>query len=116
MRAFGLVALLVLAGCSSQSAASPTSPVQSASAQTACKLPVYWLLNRPSPPGLDAHAGFVSVPDGTVTDVGVLPQLSLSLPGLASVQSQGATYESATNQWVHADRTYLSSDGKRVAY
>jgi hypothetical protein len=58
----------------------------------------------------------VSIPDGAVTDAGVLPQLSTSLPGLASVQSYGATYESASNQWVHVDRAYLSPDGKRFAY
>jgi hypothetical protein len=78
-------------------------------------LPVWWSENSTST-GVDIHAAFVSFPDGGVTDAGVLPQLSLSLPGLASVQSYGATYNAATNQWVHADRAYLSPDGKRLAY
>jgi hypothetical protein len=51
-----------------------------------------------------------------VTDAGVLPQLSVSLQGLPSVQSFGATYEFASSQWVHVDRAYLSPDGKSFAY
>ncbi len=107
MRALGLAALVVLAGCSSQSATSQTSPLPSPSVQTACKLPVYWDVNRPSPPGLDLHAGFVSVPDGAVTEVGILPELP---------QVYGATYEAASNAWLRVDRQQLSPDGTRYAY
>jgi hypothetical protein len=83
--------------------------------QATCRLPVWWPEN-PTSTGVDIHAAFVSIPDGGVSDAGVIPQLSLSLPGLASVESYGATYEPASNQWVHADRVYLSPDGKRLAY
>ncbi len=118
MRVAGLALLLVLGACSispgSSKTGTPSSPT-TPTPQAICRLPVWWPENATST-GVDIHAAFVSIPDGAVTDAGVIPQLSLTLPGLASVESFGATYEAASNQWVHADRADLSPDGKRLAY
>jgi hypothetical protein len=120
MRVAGLALLFVLGACSispgSSATSTPSGPTAAGpSPQATCRLPVWWPENATST-GVDIHAAFVSIPDGAVTDAGVVPQLSLSLPGLASVEAYGATYESASNQWVHADRADLSPDGKRLAY
>jgi len=107
VRAFGLVALMVLTGCSSQPGTPVTSVMPSASVQAACKLPVYWDVNRPSPPGLDLHTGFVSVPDGAVTELGILPGLPIA---------NGATYDAGSNKWFGTDRQLLSPDETRYTY
>ena len=124
MRAIGLAAALmtlVMAACGEPTAQSPSAPGHTASpsaspkveatpapsAVSSCRLPVYWEVNRPSPPGIDLHAGIVSVPDGAVSEVGVLPELTNAF---------GATYDSASNKWLRVDRQLLSPDGTRYVY
>jgi len=116
MRAVGLVVLMVLAGCSSEPAAgakaSPSAPPTAVATATSspvatCRLPVYWDVNRPSPPGIDLHAGFVSVPDGAVSEVGVLPELANAF---------GATYDAASDRWLRIFRQLLSPDGTEYTY
>lgn len=121
MRAIGLAAALLLAACGEPSAQSPSPPGHTASpsispnvqattapsAVSSCRLPVYWEVNRPSPPGIDLHAGFVSMPDGTISEVGVLPELANAF---------GATYEAASNKWLRVDRQLLSPDGTHYVY
>jgi len=106
MRAVGLVVLMVLAGCSGEPAASPTSsPV---SAQATCRLPVYWPENVPQPQGIAAHAAFVDLASGAVADVG-------SLPPAISYEA-GATYDQASQHWRPVERYHLSPDLTRYAY
>jgi hypothetical protein len=107
MRTLGLVALMVVAGCSSQPAASATSPTPSVSAQAACKLPVYWGENVTSPPGIRTHAAFVSWPGGAVTDVGIVPPYPLV---------SGSAYDAGSNKWLPVSRELVSPDGTRYAY
>lgn len=118
MRGIGVATFILLAACSQPSAQAPSplpGPSPTPTPHAICRLPVWWPENT-TPTGVDIHAAFVSIPDGAVTDAGVLPQLSVSLQGLPSVQSYGATYEFASSQWVHVDRAYLSPDGKSFAY
>jgi hypothetical protein len=53
------------------------------------------------------HTGFVSVPDGAVTEVGILPGLPIA---------NGATYDAASNKWFGTDRQLLSPDETRYTY
>jgi hypothetical protein len=118
MRAFGVIALILLAACTEPTAQTPSpssTPSLTPTAQAACRLPVWWPANSTAT-AVDIHAGFVSIPDGAITDVGVLPQPPVSLLGLPSVQTYGATYESASNRWVHFDRAYVSPEGTSFAY
>jgi hypothetical protein len=108
MRTLGLVAMVVLAGCSSQSAASPTSPSPSASAQATCRLPVYWIENVPQPQGIAAHTAFVDLASGAVADVGSLPP--------AIPYEAGATYDQTSQRWRPVQRYHLSPDLTRYAY
>src|SRR5260370_22701110 len=104
MRRIGLAALILLAACStspgSSATATPTGRITSTpTPQATCRLPVWWPENATST-GVDIHAAFVSIPDGAVTDAGVVPQPALSLPGLSSVDAYGATYASTSNHGV----------------
>src|SRR5260370_10728530 len=118
MRAVGVIALIVLAACTEPSAQTPSPssrPSPTPTAQAACRLPVWWPAN-PTATSVDIHAAFVSIPDGVITDVGVLPEPPTSPQGLASVQTYAATYESASNRWVRVDRAFLSPEGTSFAY
>jgi hypothetical protein len=105
MRRLSLAALLLLAACS---VSSTSSPYASASPQVAgCVLPVWWGENIPSPVSVRVHAALLSVPDQTVTDVGLLPPLA---------QVFGATYDSASKKWLAVGTQQLSPDHMRYAY
>jgi len=107
---------MVLAGCSGEPAAGPkaspsappTAVVTATSSPVAtCRLPVFWDVNRPSPPRIELHAGFVSVPDGALSEVGVLPEMT---------NAYGATYNAVSNKWLRVDRQLLSPDETRYTY
>lgn len=106
MRAFGLAACIALAACTS--AAPSGQPGASPSAVGECRLPVLWSVNVVSPPGVDFHSAFVRVPDGSVNEVGVLPQLPQ--------KGYGTSYDSASRKWLGADRRLVSPDATRYAY
>jgi hypothetical protein len=111
MRALGAAVAVLLAACSSQppAAQATPSPSPSPSPVALCRLPVYWVVNRPSPPGVDVHAAFISIPGGTVTDVGNLPE-----PPTQALA--GAAYLPAANRWIRAFRPWVSPDGSKYAY
>ena len=110
MRALFVMVAMVMAACSQPS--TQTSYRQSPSptaAASVCSLPVWW------PDDIGVRAAFVSVPDGAVTDVGVLPpppEVAGVLPGGFG----GATYVSGTRTWLRVDGHNLAPDGKRYVY
>lgn len=102
MRYIGLVAAVLVAGCSQPgSGASSASPTQT-SAASLCRLPVWWGV------GQDIRAGFVSVPGGAFTDAGILPPV---IPN-----TSGGTYLSSSKRWLRASRALVSPDGTQVVY
>ena len=108
MRPLLALSLLLLAACDTQEGTVPTPTASpSNSAQLTCRLPVWWSENIPSPPSVQDHAAFVSVPDGAVSTVAPLPDQQLQY---------GVTYLSASKRWIRADRKHISPDGTRYAY
>ncbi len=112
MRAIAVSAGLVIAACSTPSTSStsspsplPTASAVASPAATACKLPVYWEASTAS--GIEIRAAFVSVPDGTVTQVSAPTPLPFVY---------GAVFDSASNAWLGVDRDQLSPDGRRYVY
>jgi hypothetical protein len=65
--------------------------------------------------GADVHAAFVSVPDGAVTDAGILPPAPQA-GGTQLGGPYGGTYTSATRSWLRVSRLMLSPDGKQYVY
>jgi hypothetical protein len=113
MRGLGLLALLILGACSGVPAATPASPLPSATALVACSLPVFWNENIPPPPEPKTHAAFVHLPQGAVSDAGMVsnpPDVS----GATAVV--GATYERLSKRWLPVRPEAVSPDGAHYAY
>lgn len=111
MRAVGVIAVLILMACGPTTSAGAvhsnvTPPPPATAVVSLCRLPVWW-----GGAGGDVHAGFVSVPDGTFTDAGVLP-LGTQINGLGG--AYGGAY--IAQRWVRAGRPAVSPDGSRYAY
>lgn len=102
MRALVIFAVIAITACGPQTTAQP-SPVAHSPSPTGCSIPVWW-----AGAGSDVHAGFVSVPDGTFKDAGVLPE--------AAGGGYGGTYDRATGKWIRASRPMVSPDGSRYTY
>ncbi|GAC1475977.1 MAG: hypothetical protein PVSMB3_16770 [Candidatus Dormibacteraceae bacterium] len=108
MRPLVALSLLLLVACDTPQATAPTSTAtRSASAQLACRLPVWWTENIPSPPSLQANTTFVRVPDGAVSTLMPLPDHR---------GGSGGTYLSASQRWIGTDRKHISPDETRYAY
>lgn len=124
MRAFGVVAVVLVAACSqvssggvATSSPAPTSseavasssptPTPTQAVAPSCRLPVWW------DDGSGVHAGYVSVPGAAFADAGILPVVSQT-NGLGG--AYGGTYDSSTRKWVRASRPAVSPDGSRYAY
>jgi hypothetical protein len=101
MRSLGLVAIILMSGCSHQATEPSISSPSPTAATASCKLPVWWSV------GQDVHGGFVSVPDGAFADAGVLPMLP---------ETYGGTYISSSKWWLRAGRDLVSSDGTKYTY
>ncbi len=112
-----LAAMLVLVAACSGSVAGPAasgsrsrvavaSPSPSARPKPICRIPVYWDVSGASG-STEIHAAFVSIPDGAVTDAGIVPNLP---------QVYGATFLAASNRWLAVDHKLLSPDGTRYVY
>lgn len=109
MRAIGLaVAALLLTACSEPSAQTPSPPAQTPSptSVSSCRLPVWWAV------GGDVHAGRLNMSDGEFSDEGILPILG----GRHRGGPYGATYDSASRQWLRVRREMLSPDASRYAW
>lgn len=65
--------------------------------------------------GSDVHAAFVSVPDGAVTDAGIIPPLPQA-GGAQLGGAYGGTYTSASRSWLRIDRRMLSPDAGEYVY
>lgn len=111
MRTLGVLAAILVAGCSSSAsgggASSSAAQTPNQAVASSCQLPVWW------PDGPDVHAGFVTVPGGGITDAGILP-LASQTTGLGG--AYGASYVRATRKWTRAARPVVSPDGSRYAY
>lgn len=107
MRVLVISAVIAITACSPQMGGQ--SPGTASPTSTACSLPVWW-----GGKGSDVHAGFVSVPDGTFKDAGVLPYTNPSQTTLGG--GYGGTYDPVKGVWIRAARPAVSPDGSRYAY
>jgi hypothetical protein len=116
MRSLGLVVLLMVAACSqpapsaATAKASPSATPAATPGASVCQLPVWWSADQ------DIHAGFVSVPDGAFTDVGILPLLRPTSNSLSSLEFYGAVYLRTSKSWLKVNRDLVSPDGTQIAF
>ena len=104
MRAATLLLFVALVACAApQPATSKVDSTASGASSKSCLLPVFWHEGRKN----QVHAAFVSVPDGAVRDVGIVPPLPVSY---------GASYNPAARKWLGATRSLVSPDGTLYAY
>lgn len=105
MRVLVISAVIAITACAPETAAQPSAASPS---PAACSLPVWW-----GGEGSDVHAGFVTVPDGTFRDAGVL--LYRTQAG-ALGGAYGGTYDRTRGRWIRAGHPAVSPDGSRYAY
>ena len=108
MRVLVISAVIAITACSPQTGGQ--SPGTASLTSTACSLPVWW-----GGKGSDVHAGFVSVPDGTVKDAGVLPYTNPTQAGTLG-GGYGGAYDPVKGIWIRTARPAVSPDGSRYAY
>lgn len=120
MRVPGLVALFLIAACSTPGGAS-ASPKQgtvnstSAAAQR-CSLPVWWIEPGARGQAAATHGGFISLPDGAFSDAGAVPPPAAMPAGLASYQFAPAAFIAPQRRWVRAGQNLISPDGTAYTY
>lgn len=118
MKRFGLVALLLLAGCGPTAVSTPASSAKvTASGDFKCDLPVEAIVQG------QIQGGFLHFPGGAFrhdleADAVLAARLPPPVPGGPPpyLQRDVATYDAAVGRWLPVPRSWVSGDGLTYAY